>query len=91
MVARGAIGFRAGYHRIKDKYGIKQKLTLNNKYISFCQSLTYTHCFKIYMILLKAELRISDFQYSHWFAGHRLSAHVVLPALRYMVNKRNIK
>ena len=32
MVARVAIGSQAGYnHYIKDKWGIKQKLTLNNK------------------------------------------------------------
>ena len=33
VVARVVIGFRAGYHHIEDKCGIKQKLTLNNKYI----------------------------------------------------------
>ena len=33
MVAIVAIGFRAGYHHIKDKRGIKQMLILNNKYI----------------------------------------------------------
>ena len=33
MVTRVAIGFQAAYHHVKDKWGIKQKLTMNNKYI----------------------------------------------------------
>ena len=34
---------------------------------------------KMYVYLLKTELRISDFQHFHWLAGHRLSVHI--PAL----------
>ena len=32
MVTRVAIGFQAAYHHVKDESGIKQKLTLNNKF-----------------------------------------------------------
>ena len=28
------------------------------------------------LILLKTELRTSDFQHFHWLAGHRLSVHI---------------
>ena len=31
---------------------------------------------KLHLILLKAELRISNFQHFHWLAGHRLSVHI---------------
>ena len=37
------------------------------------------------MILLKTELRISDFQHFHWLAGYRLSVHI--PAVPNMVKE----
>ena len=39
-----------------------------------------------YYILLKTELRKSDFQHFHWLAGHRLSVHI--PAVPNMVKER---
>ena len=36
--------------------------------------------------LLKTELWISDLQYFHWLAGHRLSVHI--PAVPNMVKER---
>ena len=41
---------------------------------------------KRYQVLLKTELRISDFQHFHWLAGHRLSVHI--PAVPNMVKER---
>ena len=37
-------------------------------------------------VLLKAELRISDFKHFHWLAEHRLSVHI--PVVPNMVKKR---
>ena len=38
---------------------------------------------KFKAILLKPELRISEFQHFHWLTGHRLSVHI--PAVPNMV------
>ena len=47
-----------------------------------------------YIYLLKTELQISDFQYFHWLAGHRLSVHIpaVTDVVKELVsNKANWK
>ena len=46
---------------------------------------TYIINICMYTHLLKTELRISDFQHFHWFAGHRLSLHI--PAVPNMVKE----
>ena len=36
----------------------------------------FTVVISVYILLLKTELRTSDFKHFHWLAGHRLSVHI---------------
>ena len=36
----------------------------------------FTFVISVYILLLKTELRTSDFKHFHWLAGHRLSVHI---------------
>ena len=51
----------------------KLGVTVNHVLVSLASSL-YIY---ILLLLLKTELRISDFQHFHWLAGQRLSVHTL--------------